>query len=263
MKNKIYMVDTFTDVPFTGNPACVCILSEDRDDKWMQSFAFEMNLSETAFIILKEEEVFLRWFTPKTEIELCGHATLASAHVLWETRLVDPEKPIAFNTKSGVLSVKKIGPLIEMDFPIHRHQIADFSLDLLSAFQISPIYVGTFDGRVLVEVENEDMVKAIEPDFNKLKKLNTRGVVITSVSASDDIDFVSRYFAPWDGVDEDPVTGATHCCLGPYWARKLEKKELRAYQASSRGGYINMRIERDKVFLAGNAVTIYEGRIIV
>lgn len=263
MKTRIYMVDTFTDIPFTGNPACVCILKEKHDDKWLQSLAFEMNLSETAFLLSKEDGISLRWFTPKKEIELCGHATLASAHILWETNHIKMENTISFNTKSGVLKVKKIDPLIEMDFPILRHRIADFSLDLLSAFKISPVFVGTFDGRVLIEVENEDILLAIDPDFNKLKKLNERGVVITSVAKSKDTDFVSRYFAPWDGVNEDPVTGATHCCLGPYWARKLEKRNLRAYQASARGGYVYIRVEKETVFIAGSAVTVYEGNIVV
>ena len=227
----------------------------------MQNIAFEMHLSETAFLLQHDETFTLRWFTPKREIEMCGHATMATAHVLWETGKVEASRIIEFETRSGILPVKKVGTALEMKFPIHRHALADFSPKLISAFKVVPKYVYTFDQRLLIEVDEEEMVLNLEPDFRKLKECHERGVVITSRSNSGKYDFVSRYFAPWDGIDEDPVTGATHSCLGPYWSYKLKKKELNAYQASPRGGYLKLRVEEDRVYVAGNAITIYEGTI--
>ncbi len=263
MKTKIFFIDAFTDQPFSGNPAGVTLLSEPKDDDWMQQVAFEMNLSETAFLLKREDGFDLRWFTPKTEVDLCGHATLASAHIIWENGILPPEKMATFHTRSGVLTAEKKDGIIEMGFPALYARPEEFSPELLEAFKISPTYAGMFDEKHLFEVESEEIVTSLDPDFNHLKKLEGRGVVITAASESGEYDFVSRYFAPWVGVNEDPVTGTSHCCLAIHWSKRLEKKELKAYQASPRGGYLTMKVVDDRVLLGGQAVTIFTGDLLI
>ncbi len=259
---KIFQVDAFTEKAFKGNPAAVCLLSELKEDLWMQNVAAEMNLSETAFLYKEDQGYNLRWFTPEHEEELCGHATLASAHVLWETEMVKEDEEIKFQTKSGVLSARKNGEWIEMDFPVEIEEKVKSSDKIKEALGVEPKYVGKNRLDLLVEVTSEDIVRGITPDFKLLKELDTRGVIVTSRANSEEYDFVSRFFAPGVGVNEDPVTGSAHCCLGPYWQDKLNKNEFLAYQASKRGGIIKVRVGENRVFLGGKAVMIFSGKLL-
>jgi PhzF family phenazine biosynthesis protein len=267
MQQIIYQVDAFTSQPFAGNPAGVCSLSGPADEAWMQKVAREMNLSETAFLVPKgtngkpTEGYDLRWFTPAAEVALCGHATLASAHILWETGALSPDRQARFLTRSGWLTAVKQGDWIEMDFPAKPEQNIEPPTGLAEALGVRPIYVGknTFD--YLVEVDDEASVRALRPDFTRLTALSSgeqpvRGVIVTSRSASPEFDFVSRFFAPSVGVDEDPVTGSAHCCLAPYWAARLGKHEMTGRQVSARGGVVGVRLVGDRVLLRGQAVTI-------
>jgi PhzF family phenazine biosynthesis protein len=257
MKQKIWVVDAFTDRVFKGNPAAVCILKEPRDDGWRQDAAREMNLSETAFLEERSDGSYtLRWFTPAVEVDLCGHATLASAHILWETGELAAGQKARFHTRSGILSAVKQGEWIEMDFPAEPEKPSDAPDELLGALAVKPLYTGRNRFDYLVEVDHEDVVRALNPDMTRLKKVETRGVIVTSRSRSAGYDFVSRFFAPAVGVDEDPVTGSAHCCLGPYWGGKLGRKSLRAYQASSRGGTLRVGLKDDRVLIGGQAVTV-------
>lgn len=263
MMNRIYMVNAFTDKPFSGNPACICFLTEPATDQWMQEVAYEMRTSETAFLLEQADGFSLRWFTPQTEVDLCGHATLASAHILWETGRLEKSKEAKFFTKSGLVIANHVDDLIEMGFPILYHQPADFNPELLAAFNITPDYVGTFDQKLLMVVDGEEIVRNLNPDFNILRCFRERGIAITSAADSPDYDFISRYFAPWVGVDEDPVTGSSHCCLGPFWSKRMKKSELIAYQASPRGGSLRLKVDKQQVLIGGKAVTIYEGKLLI
>ncbi|MGD9098912.1 MAG: PhzF family phenazine biosynthesis protein [Anaerolineae bacterium] len=260
---KLFQIDAFTREPFAGNPAAVCLLPAPRDALWMQQVAREMNLSETAFLYKRQDGFSLRWFTPATEVDLCGHATLASAHVLWETGLLEPGEPARFHTQSGLLTAEQRGNLIELNFPSLLQEPATAPVELVTALGVSPRYVGKFGKRYLIEVDAEEAVRKLDPDFHSLRKLPERGVVVTSVAALPEYDVVSRYFAPWVGIDEDPVTGSVHCCLGPYWAGRLGKQELRACQASARGGVIHVRLQGERVYLGGRAVTVFGGELYV
>src|SRR5215212_5144167 len=233
----LLQVDAFTSEPFRGNPAAVCLLEDERDDAWMQSVAAEMNLSETAFLLPLQDGAYpLRWFTPAVEVALCGHATLASAHAIWSERFA-PDAPLRFRTKSGILTAARDGDLIELDFPATLERAADPPPALLESLGISkPVYVGRNQFDYLVEVESEEIVRALDPDHARLRSVPVRGVIVTSRSSAPEFDFVSRYFAPGSGIDEDPVTGSAHCCLTPYWSPQLGKAEFLAYQASARGG---------------------------
>jgi PhzF family phenazine biosynthesis protein len=262
MPVKIFQVDAFTDKPFSGNPAAVCILQEEREESWMQNVAKEMNLSETAFLYKQKDGFHLRWFTPVVEVELCGHATLASAHVLWETGIISPKEEAKFYTLSGLLKANRKEGKIEMDFPANPEKTAYNPPELEKSLGVTPKYIGKNKYDYLVEVQSENEVKNAKPDFLKLKELGVRGIMITSISSSPEYDFVSRFFAPGAGVDEDPVTGSAHCCLGPYWSRKLGKKEFVAYQASDRGGILYINLEGDRVLISGQAVTIMKGELI-
>jgi predicted PhzF superfamily epimerase YddE/YHI9 len=258
---KIYQVDAFTEEPFSGNPAAVCILLEERGGSWMQKVAREMNLSETAFVRRRGEEFILRWFTPAVEVELCGHATLASAHILWEKGYVDPREGIRFRTLSGVLTASRRGDWIELDFPAEPEKPARPPPGLGRALGVTPRYVGKNRFDYLVEVDSEEVLRSMTPDFNLLKSVPARGVIVTCPSAAPEYDFVSRFFAPRVGVNEDPVTGSAHCCLGPFWSRRLNKTEFLAYQASSRGGVVRVRLSGDRVILGGRGVTVMEGEL--
>lgn len=260
---RIFQVDSFTNKPFTGNPAGVCILPEDIPDSQMLNIAKEMNLPETAFLQGNGVGYNLRWFTPHTEIELCGHATLASAHILWATGDLRPDEIARFDTLSGELTAKKNGEWIDLDFPAEYETNADTPVDITDALGVQPVYVGKNRFDYLVEVESEEMVRNIKPNFDLLKKVPSRGIIVTSRADTGKYDFVSRFFAPAIGVDEDPVTGSAHCCLGPYWKSRLNKSQFEAFQLSERGGVVRVEVKSDRVILSGQAVTVIEGEIIL
>ncbi|MBZ5637748.1 MAG: PhzF family phenazine biosynthesis protein [Acidobacteriia bacterium] len=262
MSVRITQVDAFTDRPFAGNPAAVCLLPEPRPDAFMRDVAREMNLSETAFLVQRGGDFDLRWFTPTVEVDLCGHATLASAHVLWEEGRLPSDAAARFHTRSGLLTAEKRGTLIEMDFPAEPATESEESPDLEHALGVRPTFVGRNRLDLLVEVESEETVRLVSPDFTWLRAITTRGVIVTSRSSSPDRDFVSRFFAPAAGIDEDPVTGSSHCCLGPYWGAKLGRPRLVGYQASARGGTVNVRLNGDRVILGGTAVTVLRAELL-
>lgn len=259
---NIYIVDAFTDVPFSGNPAAVCLLDHHQPDAWMQKVAREMNLSETAFIIKNEQGYNLRWFTPQSEVELCGHATLATAHVLWSEGFVST-KQIHFDTKSGVLTVDRDDTQLHMNFPLEIAEqcIAPMELSESLGVPIQNIAKNRFD--YLVEVEGEAVVRDLAPDFTLIKKIPARGIIVTSRTENTTYDFVSRCFYPALGVDEDPVTGSAHCALGPYWANRLNKQHLKALQLSQRQGYLELKVEESRIIISGQAVTTVKGKLIV
>lgn len=258
---RIYIVDAFADRPFTGNPAAICLLDEPRDVGWMQSTAAEMNLSETAFVRTRADGFDLRWFTPAIEVALCGHATLAAAHVLWTENVATG--PIRFHTKSGVLTCRQTEDLIELDFPSTPPRECEPPPGLIVALGLKPSFVGESPFDKLILVDAEETIRSLQPDFAKLREFDIRGVMVTSVSADPAFDFVSRYFAPRAGIDEDPVTGSAHCCLAPFWSGRLNKRQLTAFQASSRGGVIQVRVDGDRVHLGGRAITVLRGHLVV
>lgn len=258
----IYQVDSFTETPFKGNPAGVCILPFPRDPSWMQAVALEMNLSETAFLEKQDDGYGLRWFTPTVEVDLCGHATLASAHILWEVGLLGAGEEARFHSRSGLLTARRQAGEIELDFPSTPDELTSPPPGLLEALGVFPKYVGKSRFDYIVEVATEDEVRALKPDFAGLKQLGLRGVIVTSAASSPGLDFVSRFFAPGAGIDEDPVTGSAHCCLGPFWSARLAKREMHAYQASARGGLLRVRMQGDRVLLGGRAVTVLRGELV-
>lgn len=261
----IVQVDAFTDRPFEGNPAAVCISEAPFDPAWMQHVAGEMNLSETAFLHpIKDhnsQPVFsLRWFTPTVEVDLCGHATLASAHVLWEEGQLQTNEEARFETRSGLLTANRIGREIELNFPVKPVHEAEPPPELLPALGAKAVFVGRNQFDYFVEVSSEEDVRSLRPDHTVLRTLPVRGVIVTS--RGHEYDFISRFFAPGSGVDEDPVTGSAHTALAPYWAAKLGRTELRAYQASNRGGKLRVSVHGDRVKLAGQAVTVLRGELL-
>ena len=258
----ITQVDAFTNKPFAGNPAAVCLLPEPRDESWMRDVAREMNLSATAFLHRRDDGFNLRWFTSTVELALCGHATWASGHVLWETGALKRDEQARFYTQSGLLTAKREGDWIELNFPAKREEPAPAPDGLSRALGIEPVYVGRNAFDYLVLVEREEALRGIQPDINALRSLKVRGVIVTSLSDSREYDFVSRFFAPGAGIDEDPVTGSAHCCLGPFWASRLDKQEFIAYQASQRGGVVRVRVDGDRVHLGGQAVTVMRGELL-
>ncbi len=284
----IWQVDAFADRPFTGNPAAVCILESYPSDEWLQNVAAEMNLSETSFIVPTGDEnsFHLRWFTPTTEVGLCGHATLAAAHTLIEQKRVDTSQSIRFQTRSGELPCTQSESRITLNFPLaSANEVVDSGTKtaLLAALgilaeqrersvnqipqsmgpaKINAVVLRTeFD--LVVVVNDARIVQAVRPDFNALEKIETRGVMITAPSQIDGVDFISRFFAPRSGIYEDPVTGSAHCCLAPYWAKQLSKTSLVGYQASKRGGKVYCEVAGDRVHLTGLAITVMEGRLLV
>lgn len=261
MSVGVVIVDAFTSEAFGGNPAAVCVLASPRAEGWMQRVAREMNLSETAFLHPLDDGFSLRWFTPVSEVDLCGHATLASAHVLWETGRLGDGEAARFKTRSGILTATVKTPgWIELDFPATPDERISAPAGLADAIGATPRYVGRSQFDYLLELNDEETVRRLEPDFARLKGFSARGVIATARGAAADVDFVSRFFAPAFGINEDPVTGSAHCCLGPYWARRLKKSEFVAHQVSARGGVIGVRLVGDRVRLAGQAVTVMEGR---
>lgn len=263
MSIPLFHVDAFADGPFTGNPAAVCLMPESRPDAWMQNVAGELNLSETAFLVRDGDRYDLRWFTPVVEVDLCGHATLASAHVLWEQGLLKPDAPACFSTKSGLLTCRNAGAVIEMEFPAIHEQAADAPGGLAKALGAVPRHVGRNQFDYLVELDSESAVRNLRPDFRLLAELPVRGVIVTARADTPGYDFVSRFFAPGAGVSEDPVTGSAHCCLGPFWQARLGKAEFVAYQASARGGVVCVRVAGNRVFLGGRAVTVMRASLLL
>ena len=261
MPIPIAQVDAFTARPFTGNPAAVCLLPEPRDGAWMQQVARQMNLSETAFLLRRDGGYSLRWFTPAVEVDLCGHATLGSAHVLWETGQLAAGSEARFHTRSGWLQAVQHGDWIEMDFPAKLETPAEPPPVLLDALGCTPLYVGRNQFDYLIEVGSEEELRSLRPNHALLKTLPVRGVIVTSRSAN--FDFVSRFFAPGSGIEEDPVTGSAHCALAPYWGEKLGRAEMRAFQVSERGGEVRVRLRDDRVILGGQAVTVWRGELVV
>ncbi|MFB3904031.1 MAG: PhzF family phenazine biosynthesis protein [Acidobacteriota bacterium] len=263
MPTAIVQVDAFTDVPFKGNPAGVCVLDEPRDAAWMQLVAREMNLSETAFLVRRGTGFHLRWFTPAVEVELCGHATLASAHVLWEDGHLPRGARAEFETLSGKLWASQRGDWIELDFPADFPQPVEPSPLLAEGLGVQSFrYTGRDGFDYFCELESEAIVRKLQPDFKLLKQAGPRGVIVTARADTKEFDFVSRFFAPAYGVDEDPVTGSAHCTLGPYWASRLGKNDVVGYQASARGGVVRVGVRGDRVLIGGQAVTVLRGELL-
>lgn len=260
-----WQVDAFTDKPFAGNPAAVVWLEGDAepDPVWMQNVAAEMNLAETAFVRKQDDGYHLRWFTPKAEVDLCGHATLGSAHVLWASGTVK-EHPLRFHTRSGVLTCSRNGDRIELDFPTTPPKEVPVDAAVVSALGTTDwAFFGRSRFDVLVQLATAAEVRSLRPDLRMLAAADARGVIVTAASDDPQYDFISRFFAPRVGVDEDPVTGSAHCALTPFWAGRLGKTEMTAFQASDRGGVVHLRLAGDRVILGGQAVTVWEGRLCV
>jgi PhzF family phenazine biosynthesis protein len=255
-------VDAFADRPFSGNPAAVCVLPAAREADWMQQVAAEMNLAETAFLLRRPDGFGLRWFTPTREVDLCGHATLASAHALWEDGHLAPGAAAHFHTRSGVLIAERRDGAIWLDFPATPAASAPVPADLADMLGARPRFVGKSPYDYLVELESEASVRALDPDLGRLARLPVRGVIVTAASADPARQFVSRFFAPAAGVPEDPVTGSAHCALGPFWGERLGVAELVGYQASRRGGTVLVRLAGDRVHLGGQAVTVLRGELL-
>jgi PhzF family phenazine biosynthesis protein len=260
---RLLQIDAFTSEPFKGNPAAVCFMDGERDDRWMANVAAEMNLAETAFLTRRDDGWNLRWFTPAVEVDLCGHATLASAHAIWSEN-ISSDAVLRFHTKSGVLTAARDGDFIDLDFPAKRDESIAAPAGLLDALGTEhATYVGRNQFDYIVELPSETEVRNLRPDHSVLRQLPVRGVIVTSRADKGDYDFVSRFFAPAVGVDEDPVTGSAHCCLTPFWAQRLGRNEMNAFQASPRGGAVRVRLDGDRVKLAGHAVTVFRGELVV
>lgn len=263
MSNPIFQVDAFTDREFSGNPAAVCLLLDgDKSPVWMQAVAAELNLSETAFLLPRGKSWQLRWFTPTTEVDLCGHATLASAFVLFREGLVAEGEIIVFDTLSGSLKAKKAGRWLELDFPAEPAWPEPIADDVLRALGAKPLFTGRNRLDYLVEVASEEEVLTLTPDMRILGSRSERGFIVTARASRPGYDFVSRYFGPAVGIPEDPVTGSAHCCLGPYWRQKLGKDVFEAWQASARGGRVKVRMEDERVFLGGQGVMVLKGQLL-
>ena len=265
MSLPLYQVDAFADQPFKGNPAAVCLLPAEREAMWMQHVAREINLSETAFLVRWEDGFDLRWFTPTSEVDLCGHATLASAHVLWETERLPGGEAAVFHTRSGRLTAEQgVDGWIRMDFPAVPEEEAEAPPGLAEALGAPPCYVGRNRMDYLVLLEKEADVWGLKPDITRLASVEARGVIVTAPAEGGEsgYDFVSRFFAPRYGVNEDPVTGSAHCCLGPFWQRRLGASSLTGYQASARGGLVRVKVAGERVALAGQAVTVLRAELL-
>jgi PhzF family phenazine biosynthesis protein len=262
MPIRIVTVDAFTDVAFAGNPAAVCVLQEPRSEEWMRNVAREMNLSETAFLLPQEDGYDLRWLTPSVEVDLCGHATVASAHVLWEDGHLPAGQQARFHTRSGLLTAERCGEWIELDFPVKIATVSEPPAELLPALGVEAVAVAKNVFDYLVEVESEEIVRGMSPDHSTLRKIPVRGVIVTARSSTPGFDFISRFFAPGSGIDEDPVTGSAHTALGPYWGGKLGKPEMTGYQASARGGVVRVRLNGDRIILGGQAVTVMQALLL-
>lgn len=260
MQIRIYQIDAFTDKLFTGNPAAVCPLDAWLPDSALQSIAMENNLSETAFYVSEKDGFRIRWFTPTVEVDLCGHATLASAFALFYHEGY-AENKIIFNSRSGPLTVTRDGPLLTLNFPLDSLSEVDPIPELISSFNIKPKLVLKGKTDYMLVFENEDQVRGLTPDFTKLASIKARGVIVTAKGVH--ADFVSRYFAPHFGINEDPVTGSAHTSLVPYWAKVLNKTELDAIQCSPRSGKLKCKLKNDRVEISGAAKTYLIGHIFI
>jgi PhzF family phenazine biosynthesis protein len=260
MALPLFIVDAFAAQPFTGNPAAVCLLDRERDNRWLQALACEMNLSETAYVLPHVEGWGLRWFTPTVEVDLCGHATLATSHVLWETGRLRPVETAIFHTRSGKLECRRSEQWIAMDFPADPPREAELSIDLLDGLGVRPTFVGRSRMDVIACLESEQAVRDVVPNQSALGRIDCRGILITAKSAGQ-YDFVSRSFFPRLGVPEDPVCGSAHCCLGPFWSERLGKIELAGHQVSKRGGVVRVRCNGERVTLSGSAITTLRGEL--
>jgi PhzF family phenazine biosynthesis protein len=261
MPMPLMHVDAFTDRPFSGNPAAVCLLDGPREPVWMQAVAAEMNLPETAFVAAQPDGFGLRWFTPTIEVDLCGHATVAAAHALWQEGRLAPEIAARFHTRSGVLTATRRGPWIELDFPAEPAVAAEPPATLTAALGVTAKWAGRNRFDWLVEVDDAATVRALSPDLTRLAEVPTRGVIVTAPTDDPRFDFVSRFFAPRAGIPEDPVTGSAHCCLGPFWAARLGRSELTGHQISRRGGVVRVRLVGERAVLAGLAITVFRGEL--
>ena len=261
MPLDLWLIDAFTDHPFAGNPAGVCLLAAPRPDEWMQALAREMNQAETAFLLPGGDGYQLRWFTPAVEVDLCGHATLASAHYLWEARRLKPRETARFGTRSGKLTARKASGWITLDFPATPAEPCDPPPYLLDAFHAPAAQVLQSKFDYLLVLDDPESLRTLVPDWRLLRGVATRGVIVTAPSDVSGVDFISRFFAPGAGVDEDPVTGSAHCALAPYWAARLNRKELIGYQASPRGGTVRVEHAGERVLLGGKAVTVVKGKL--
>ena len=263
MTIPLFQVDAFTDRPFHGNPAAVCLLQSARDEEWMQSVAAEMNLAETAFVSPREDGYDLRWFTPTCEVDLCGHATLATAHALWETQRLPAGTIARFQTKSGWLTASQRDGLIELDFPATPPDPAPaFAAGLTAAVRTPVAWAGRSRFDLVARLATADAVRRAEPDLALVGALPCRGVIVTAPGDDGVHDFVSRFFGPQSGVDEDPVTGSAHCALAPYWAGELRRTTLMGFQASPRGGTVRVQLDGDRVRLGGHAITVMRGELL-
>lgn len=260
MEIQVFWVDAFSHKPFAGNPAAVCLMSHGLDERWMQQVAREMNLSETAFLLRDKDGFSLRWFTPETEVELCGHATLACAHVLYCCGIIAKSEAVRFYTRSGLLTANYVDGWIYLDFPAEPPWQADLPDGIIQSLGVCPLFTGQNRLDYLVVVESEEMVLQAKPNFALLAQSSDRGIILTSKATNTAYDIVSRYFDPAEGIDEDPVTGSAHCCLGPYWKSQLGKEVLLAYQASARGGLLQVSIKDKRVILAGQAAMLWQGK---
>jgi PhzF family phenazine biosynthesis protein len=271
----VLQIDSFADKPFTGNPAAVCLMDEPAPDEWLQNVAMEMNLSETAFVwkdLTSENGFKIRWMTPLVEVDLCGHATLAACHALWQTGMLSESKEAVFQSRSGELRGRKAHETIWLDFPAAPQTPTDAPEGMIEALGVDPIHVGRNDWDFLVVVESESEVLNAKPDFTKLAMVDSRGVILTAKSdpnlrSTSEYDFVSRGFFPATGIDEDPVTGSAHCCLAPYWSTQFAAEQgdrrtnLVGFQASKRGGLVQARLVGDRVHLGGSAITVMQGNL--
>lgn len=266
MPLPLCVVDAFTREAFSGNPAAVCLPGPDATSTWMQSVAAELNLSETAFATpLTPGRWQLRWFTPRTEVDLCGHATLATAHSLWESACEPASQPLCFETRSGPLHCcledgPRANARIAMDFPAQPAQATPVPPGLEEALGVPAVWVGRSREDLMVEVASADAVRGLKPDFGALAVFPVRGVLVTARSDRDDADFVSRFFAPAVGINEDPVTGSAHCTLACHWSHRLGRTALTGFQASARGGTVGVELRGDRVRLLGHAVTAWRGQ---
>jgi len=263
MQAELYLVDAFTSSPFRGNTAGVCLPDGPADAAWMQQVAAELKHSETAFLFPEGEHWNLRWFTPLQEVELCGHATLAAASVLYGTGRVPGDRPVVFSTLSGKLTATKDGDWISLDFPAEPPATSMPVPGLGQALGVEPLYYGRNRFDILVELPLADDVCSLEPDMAALSAIRCRGIIVTAASDLPHFDFVSRFFAPSAGIPEDPVTGSAHCCLAPYWGEKLKKTDMTGFQCSARGGSVRVQLSGDRVILAGHAVRVFSGTLLV
>ncbi|MDS3860407.1 PhzF family phenazine biosynthesis protein [Thermosynechococcaceae cyanobacterium BACA0444] len=264
-KIPLFQVNAFTDRPFSGNPAAVCLLHEDREPAWLQGVAAEMNLSETAFLLPQGQDFQLRWFTPTLEVDLCGHATLAAAHVLLNQNLVPADQPMTFHTRSGPLIARQVGNYLELDFPIQPIVPTELPELLIAGLGITGAklkFLGKTPADYFIELDAETL-RGLQPNFPTLAQVPGRGVIVTAKADVPEADFISRFFAPAAGIAEDPVTGSAHCSLYPYWSEKLDKKQLTGFQASGRGGWVKVRGEGERVVLGGQALLIWQGELVV